>query len=105
MRYWYFDRRICRKKLFQLSPRKCCGRAFGESMDRSSAHVYCFNRAWPACKDIHLFVRCIREKCFNTLIQSALYARRQDDENSNSSVFADTIKSLASSSDGCHIEY
>ena len=50
------------------------------------------------CKKIHRFVQNIPKKCFNTLVQSAVNARRQEDENPNSSDIAEIIKLLANSS-------
>ena len=42
-------------------------------------------------------------KCFNTFVQSAVNARREGDENPNSSVVAETMKLLANSSYGKQI--
>ena len=47
---------------------------------------------------IHHFVEYIPKKCFNSFGQSAVDARRQGDENPNSSVVAETMKLLANSS-------
>ena len=47
------------------------------------------------CPKNHQFVQCTPIKCFNTFVQSAVNARRQGDENSNSSVVAETMKFLA----------
>ena len=54
-------------------------------------------------KKIHRFVQYIPRKCFNSLIQSAVDARRQGDKNPNSSVVAETMKLLANSSYGYQI--
>ena len=43
------------------------------------------------------------KKCFNSFVQSAVHARRQGDENPNSSVVAETMKLLANSSYGYQI--
>ena len=43
------------------------------------------------------------KQCFNTFLQSAVDARRQGDENPNSSVVADTMKLLANSTYGYQI--
>ena len=53
------------------------------------------------CKKIHRFVQYTPRKCFNNFVQSAVDARRQGDENPNSSVVAETMKLLANSSYGC----
>ena len=42
-------------------------------------------------------------KCFNKFVQSAVNARREGDENPNSSVVAETMKLLANSSYGYQI--
>ena len=55
------------------------------------------------CKKIHRFVQYIPRKCFNNFVQSAVDARRQGDENPNSSVVAETKKLLANSSYGYQI--
>ena len=47
---------------------------------------------------IHRFVEYTPKKCFNSFVQSAVDARRQGDENPNSSVVAETMKLLANSS-------
>ena len=52
------------------------------------------------CKKIHRFVQYTPRKCFNNFVQSAVDARRQGDENPNSSVVAETMKLLANSSYG-----
>ena len=55
------------------------------------------------CKKIHRFVQYTPRKCFNNFVQSAVDARRQRDENPNSSVVAETMKLLANSSYGYQI--
>ena len=55
------------------------------------------------CAKIHQFVRYSPEKCFSSFVQSAINARRQGDENPNSSVVAETMKFLANSSYGYQI--
>ena len=47
------------------------------------------------CIKVHRFVEYTPKKSFNSFVQSAVDARRQGDENSNSNVFAETIKLLA----------
>ena len=42
-------------------------------------------------------------KCFNKVVQSAVNARREGDDNPNSTVVAETMKMLANSSYGCQI--
>ena len=49
---------------------------------------------------IHRFVEYTPKKCFNSFVQSAVDARRQGDENANSSVVTETMKLLANSSYG-----
>ena len=49
------------------------------------------------------FVECIPVKCSNKFVQSAVNARRERDENPNSSVVAETMKLLANSSYGYQI--
>ena len=55
------------------------------------------------CKKIHRFVEYIPVKCFYNFVQSAVKARREGDENPNSSVVAETMKMLANSSYGYQI--
>ena len=55
------------------------------------------------CKKIHRFVQYTPRKCFNNFVQSAVDARRQGDDNPNSSVVAETMKLLANSSYGYQI--
>ena len=47
-----------------------------------------------------LFVEYVPVKCFNKFVQSAVKARRERDQNPNSSVVAETMKLLANSSYG-----
>ena len=54
------------------------------------------------CKEIHRFVQYTPRKCIDNFVQSAVDARRQD-EYSNSSVVAETMKLLANSSFGYQI--
>ena len=55
------------------------------------------------CTKIHQFVQYTPKKCFSSFVQSAVNARRQRDENPNSSVEAETMKFLANSSFGYQI--
>ena len=55
------------------------------------------------CTKFHRFVEYIPKKCFNSFEQSAVDARRQGDENPNSSVVAETMNLLANSSYGYQI--
>ena len=55
------------------------------------------------CTKTHRFVEYTSENCFNGFVQSAVDARRQGDENPNSSVVAETMKLLANSSHGYQI--
>ena len=55
------------------------------------------------CKKIHRFVQYTTRKCFDNLVQSAVDARRQGDENAISSVVAETMKLIANSSYGYQI--
>ena len=52
---------------------------------------------------LHRFVEYTPKKCFNSFVQSAVDARRQGDENPNSSVVAETMKLLANRSYGYQI--
>ena len=52
---------------------------------------------------IHRFVEYTPRKCFNSLVQAAVDARRKGDENPNSSVVPETMKLLANSSYGYQI--
>ena len=54
-------------------------------------------------KKIHRFVQYTPRKCFDTMVESAVDARRQRDENPNSSVVAQTMKLLANCSYGYQI--
>ena len=55
------------------------------------------------CTKIHRFVQYTPKKCFSSFVQSAFKARRQGDENPNSSVVAATMKLLENSSYGYQI--
>ena len=55
------------------------------------------------CKKIHRFVQYTPRKYFGNFVQFAVDARRQGDENPNSSVVAETMKLLANSSYGYQI--
>ena len=55
------------------------------------------------CTKLHRFVEYTPKKCFNKFVQSAVDARRQGDENPNTSVVAETMKLLANSSYGYQI--
>ena len=55
------------------------------------------------CTKIHRCVEYTPKKRFDNFVQSALDARRQGDENPNSSVIAETMKLLSNSSYGYQI--
>ena len=55
------------------------------------------------CTKIHGFVEYTPKKCLNSSVQSVVDARRQGDENPNSSVVAETMKLLANNSYGYQI--
>ena len=55
------------------------------------------------CKKIHRFVQYTPRNIFDDFVQSAVDARRQGDENPNSSVVAETMKLLANRSYGYQI--
>ena len=55
------------------------------------------------CTKIHQCVQYTPQKCFNSFVQSAVKIRRQEYENPNSSVVAETMKLLANSSYGYQI--
>ena len=55
------------------------------------------------CKKIYRFVEYTPVKCFNKFVQSTVDARREGDENPNSSVVAETMKLIANSSYGYQI--
>ena len=55
------------------------------------------------CTKIHRFGEYTPKKCFNRFVQSAVNARRQGDENPNSSVVAETLNPRANSSYGYQI--
>ena len=55
------------------------------------------------CTKNYQFVQYTPKKCFNSFVQSAVNARRQGDENPNSSVVAETMKFLANISHGYQI--
>ena len=55
------------------------------------------------CRKIYRSVEYTPVNCFNKFVQSAVDARREGDENSNSSVVAETMKLLANSSYGYQI--
>ena len=56
------------------------------------------------CTTIHRFVEYTPKKRFNILMQSAVDAKKQGDENPNSGVVAETMKLLANSSYGYQLK-
>ena len=50
------------------------------------------------CKKVYRFVKYILQKSFNTFVQSAVKTRRQEDENPNSIIVAQTKKLPANNS-------
>ena len=65
--------------------------------------LLCYLQLGLVCKKIHRFVQYSPRKCFDKFVQSAVDARRQSDENANSSVVAETMKLLANRSYGYQI--
>ena len=65
--------------------------------------VLLYHQLGLVCTKIHRFVEYTPKNCFNGFVQSAVDARRQDYENPNSSVVAETMKLLANSSYGYQI--
>ena len=55
------------------------------------------------CIKIHRFIEYTQQKCFNGFVQSVVDARREGDENPDSSVVAETMKLLGNSSYGYQI--
>ena len=55
------------------------------------------------CRKSYLFVQYSPTKCFNNFVQSSVNARREGDDNPNSSLVAETMKLLANSSYGYQI--
>ena len=55
------------------------------------------------CTQIHRFLEYISQKCFNGFVQSVIDARRESDENPESSVVAETMNLLGNSSFGYQI--
>ena len=64
--------------------------------------LFCLQRG-VVCRKIHRFVQYTPRNRFDNFVQSAVDARRQGDENPNSSVVAGTMKLLANSSNGYQI--
>ena len=50
------------------------------------------------CKQIHRFVQYVPKNCFKTFVHSVVNARRERDENPNSSLIAESMKLLANNS-------
>ena len=65
--------------------------------------LLCYLHLCLECTKIRQFVHYTPKKCFNSFVQSAVNARRQGNEKANSSVVAETMKFLASSSYGYQI--
>ena len=55
------------------------------------------------CTKTHRFVEYTPNKCLSRFVHAAVDARRESDENPNSSVVAETMKLLANNSCGCQI--
>ena len=65
-----------------------------------------YSQLGPVCTKGHRFVEYTPKnpkKCFKSFVQSAVDARRQREENQNSSVVAETMKLLANSSYGYQV--
>ena len=72
--------------------------SFTLQKEHLSGFCCCFIYSWPfVCTKTYRSVDYAPKKCFNCLVQSAVGPRRQGDENSNSSVVAETMKFLAKS--------
>ena len=65
--------------------------------------LFYYLRLGLECTKIYQFVQYTPKKCFSRFVQSAVNARRQEDENPNSSVVVETMKFLANSSYGYQI--
>ena len=65
--------------------------------------LFFYLKSGLVCTKTHRFVGCNPRKCYNSFVKSAVDARRQVDENPNSSVVAETMKLLANSSYGYQI--
>ena len=64
---------------------------------------YFYSELGLVCKKNYCFVEFTPVKCFKKFVQSALDARREGDENPNSSVVEETVKLIANSSYGYQI--
>ena len=65
--------------------------------------LLCYLLLGLECSKVHQLVQYTPKKCFNSFVQPAVNARRQRNENPNSSVVAETMKFLANSSSGYQI--
>ena len=93
------------KKVIMSEPRKMLISSFHLNYGAiiTPLSLYYLHLGLIECKKNHQFVQYTPKKCINSFVQSAVIARRQGDENPNSSVLAETMKILASSSCGYQI--
>ena len=92
------------RKGLQCQPRKMSiSRCFLENGTLITPLLLFYLDLGPVCQKIYCLVEYIAVECFNNFVQSTVNARREGDENPNSSVVAETMKVLANSSYGYQI--
>ena len=97
-------RAYAEKEKFMAQPRRMLISCFNLTKDTVITPLLLFYlKLGLVCKKIQRFVQYTPRRCFTNFVQSALDARRQGDENPNSSVVAETMKLLTNSSYGYQI--
>ena len=97
--YWITDEGLCWERTTSMSTRENVDfKVFSSKPNAHYSSVPILFTYRTSMQKNHRFVEYIPVKCFNKFVQSAVNARREGDENPNSSVAAEALKWLANSS-------
>ena len=95
-RYWQIGEAVVRRKRLMSQPQKMVVSCFEFQNGKLITPLLLFYlHLGLVCTKNYCFVEYTPKKCFNKFVQSAVDARRQRDDNPNSSVVAETMKLLA----------
>ena len=95
-RYWQIDEAVVRRKRLMSQPQRMVVSCFEFQNGKLITPLLLFYlHLGLVCTKNYCFVEYTPKKCFNKFVQSAVDARRQRDDNPNSSVVAETMKLLA----------
>ena len=98
--YWWLDENVCRRRRNDVSTSEMSISSFTLQNGTLITLLLFYLQLGLVVTKIQRFVEYISKKCFNSIVQSAVDARRQGDENANSTVVAETMKLIANSSYG-----